>query len=605
MEILTKAAIFFAAAVIVVPVFKRLGLSSVLGYLVAGVVIGPAGLSLISDVESIMHFAEFGVVLLLFIIGLELQPQRLWTMRSQVFGLGGAQVTLSAIVIGGAVYLAGLPPTVAVIVGLALALSSTAFALQTLAERNEMGTKHGRAAFAILLFQDVAAIPILAIVPLLGVAAMQTDTPLWLAMLRVVGVVLAVIVGGHFLLRPALRAMAKTKIPELFTATALLIVTGTALAMYSIGISMALGAFLAGMLLANSEYRHALEADIEPFKGLLLGLFFISVGMGLNLSLVAENPLAIATFVVGLLGAKGLILYALGRLWRLNGTAAKDLAVSVAQGGEFAFVIFAAAVTAGSMTTHQSELLVLVVSLSMAASPFLSLTNDWLTRRLMPKKEAVYETPPDEENPVIIAGFGRFGQIFGRVLAARKIRFTALDVSADQVDFIKRFGNKVYYGDASRVELLRAARAESAKIFILAIDDVDASVRTAETVIENFPHLKIYARARNRQHAYRLMDLGITLIQRETFLSALDLARDMLMGLGMPRAEAERTMRTFRAHDEDRLFEHYTHHNDIQKMQDLAKAGNKELEEMFERDANEVAVGDGPPAGQGRHFPFG
>jgi glutathione-regulated potassium-efflux system ancillary protein KefC len=605
MEILTKAAIFFAAAVIVVPVFKRLGLSSVLGYLVAGVVIGPAGLSLISDVESIMHFAEFGVVLLLFIIGLELQPQRLWTMRSQVFGLGGAQVTLSAIVIGGAVYLAGLPPTVAVIVGLALALSSTAFALQTLAERNEMGTKHGRAAFAILLFQDVAAIPILAIVPLLGVAAMQTDTPLWLAMLRVVGVVLAVIVGGHFLLRPALRAMARTKIPELFTATALLIVTGTALAMYSIGISMALGAFLAGMLLANSEYRHALEADIEPFKGLLLGLFFISVGMGLNLSLVAEDPIAIATFVVGLLGAKGLILYALGRLWRLNGIAAKDLAVSVAQGGEFAFVIFAAAVAAGGMATHQSELLVLVVSLSMAVSPFMSLANDWLTRRLAPKKEAAYETPPDDENPVIIAGFGRFGQIFGRVLAARKIRFTALDVSADQVDFIKRFGNKVYYGDASRVELLRAARAESAKIFILAIDDVDASVRTAETVIQNFPHLKIYARARNRQHAYRLMGLGITLIQRETFLSALDLARDMLMGLGMPRAEAERTMRTFRAHDEDRLFEHYTHHNDIQKMQALAKAGNKELEEMFERDANEVAVGDGPPAGQGRHFPFG
>jgi glutathione-regulated potassium-efflux system ancillary protein KefC len=605
MEILTKAAIFFAAAVIVVPVFKRLGLSSVLGYLVAGVVIGPAGLSLISDVESIMHFAEFGVVLLLFIIGLELQPQRLWTMRSQVFGLGGTQVMLSAVVIGGAVYLAGLPPTVAVIVGLALALSSTAFALQTLAERNEMGTKHGRAAFAILLFQDVAAIPILAIVPLLGVAAMQTDTPLWLAMLQVVGVVLAVIVGGHFLLRPALRVMARTKIPELFTATALLIVTGTALAMYSIGISMALGAFLAGMLLANSEYRHALEADIEPFKGLLLGLFFIAVGMGLNLSLVADDPLVVAASVIGLLGAKGLILYALGRLWRLNGTAAKDLAVSVAQGGEFAFVILAAAVAAGSITTNQSELLVLVVSLSIAISPLVMVTNDWLTRRLAPKKEAAYETPPDEENPVIIAGFGRFGQIFGRVLAARKIRFTALDISADQVDFIKRFGNKVYYGDASRVELLRAARAESAQIFVLAIDDVDASVRTAEAVIENFPHLKIYARARNRQHAYRLMDLGITLIQRETFLSALDLARDMLMGLGMPRAEAERTMRTFRAHDEDRLFEHYTHHNDIQKMQDLAKAGNKELEEMFERDANEVAVGDGPPTGQGRHFPFG
>jgi len=605
MDILTKAAVFFAAAVIVVPIFKRLGLSSVLGYLVAGAVIGPAGLALIADVESILHVAEFGVVLLLFIIGLEVQPQRLWTMRSQVFGLGGAQVLLSAVVIGGAAYLAGLPPTIAIVVGLGLALSSTAFALQTLAERNELATRHGRAAFAILLFQDVAAIPMLAIIPLLGVSAMAADMPLWLAVARVVGVVVAVILGGHFLLRPVLRAMAGTKIPELFTATALLIVTGTALAMYSIGISMALGAFLAGMLLANSEYRHELEADIEPFKGLLLGLFFISVGMGLNLGLLVERPLAIAALVAALLGAKALVIYALGRAWRLGGRAAKDLAVSIAQGGEFAFVIFGAAVTTGVMSTGQNELLVLVVSLSMAASPFFTLANDWLSARLTPKKAPVYEQMPDEENPVIIAGFGRFGQIFGRVLAARKIRFTALDISADQVDFVTRFGNKVYYGDASRLDLLRAAKADAAKIFILAIDDVDASVRTAETVIKHFPHLKIYARARNRQHAYRLMDLGITLMQRETLLSALELARDMLMGLGMPRAEAERTMRTFRDHDERRLFEHYTHHTDQQKLIDLAKAGNRELEEMFERDAAEVAADSPHPVVEGRHFPFG
>ncbi len=590
MELLSKAAIFFAAAVIVVPVFKRLGLSSVLGYLVAGAVIGPAGLSLISDVESILHVAEFGVVLLLFVIGLEVQPQRLWTMRSLVFGLGGAQVLLSAAFIGVATYAVGLSFTTSVVVGLGLALSSTAFALQTLAERNELSTRHGRAAFAILLFQDVAAIPILAIVPLLGEGGMQTDIPLWLAVLRVVGVVLAVIVGGHFLLRPVLRAMAGTKIPELFTAGALLIVTGMALAMASIGISMALGAFLAGMLLANSEYRHELEADIEPFKGLLLGLFFIAVGMGLNLKLIVEQPVSIFAFVIALLGAKALAIYALGRAWRLGRNASKDLAVSIAQGGEFAFVIFGAAVTAGAMTAMQNELLVLVVSLSMALSPVFAIINDRLTAMFKPKTEAVYEQMPDEESPVIIAGFGRFGQIFGRMLAARKIRFTALDISSDQVDFVKRFGNKVYYGDASRVDLLRAAKADAAKIFVLALDDVDASIRTAEAVIKNFPHLKIYARARNRQHAYRLMDLGITLIQRETFLSALDLARDMLLGLGMSRMDADHTMRTFRDHDERRLFEHYTHHNDLQKMQDLAKVGNKELEEMFERDATEVVA---------------
>lgn len=279
--------------------------------------------------------------------------------------------------------------------------------------------------------------------------------------------------------------------------------------------------------------------------------------------------------------------------------------MSIAQGGEFAFVIFGAAVTTGVMTTSQDELLVLVVSLSMALSPLASIVNDRATRMFAPRKAANYETPPDEENPVIIAGFGRFGQIAGRVLAARKIHFTALDISAEQVDFIKRFGNKVYYGDASRVDLLRAAGADKAKVFVLAIDDVESSMRTAEAVTKHFPHLKIFARARNRKHAYRLMDLGITLIQRETFLSALDLARDMLMGLGMPRAEAERTMRTFRDHDEHRLFEHYTHHNDQEKMQDLAKASGKELEEMFERDAAEAKGETAPPAAHGRHFPFG
>ncbi|MBL8644694.1 MAG: cation:proton antiporter [Rhodospirillaceae bacterium] len=589
MELLIKAAIFFAAAVIVVPVFKRLGLGSVLGYLAAGAAIGPTGLALISDVESIAHVAEFGVVLLMFVIGLEVQPQRLWTARGRVFGLGGLQVMLTGALIAGMVYLAGLSVGTAAVVGLGLALSSTAFALQTLAERNELSTRHGRAAFAILLFQDVATIPILSMIPLLGGASLESEAPVWLSVLRVIGVVAAVIVGGQFLLRPVLRGMASTRIPELFTATALLIVTATALLMNWVGVSMALGAFLAGMLLANSEYRHELEADIEPFKGLLLGLFFISVGMGLNLRLLVDAPFSIAGLVAALLAVKFAALYALGRLWGLGKAASKDLGVSIAQGGEFAFVIFGAAVAAGLMSTGQNELLVLVVSLSMAVSPLLSIINDKLTEKFMPKKPKPFETMPDEENPVIIAGFGRFGQITGRVLAARKIPFTALDASPEQVDFVKRFGNKVYYGDASRLDLLRAARADAARIFVLAIDDVEASVRTAQTVRRHFPHLKVYARARNRQHAYRLMDLGVTLIQRETFLSALDLTRDVLLGLDISRADADRTVRLFRDHDVNRLFEHYNHYTDQQKIEALAKAGIKELEEMFERDAEEQA----------------
>ena len=587
MEMITQAAIFFAAAVIVVPIFRKLGLGAVLGYLAAGALIGPFGLKLVSDVDAIMHFAEFGVVLLLFIIGLELQPQRLWTFRTTVFGLGGAQVLLTGAVIALGAKLSGLGIGTSAVIGLGLALSSTAFVLQTLAERGELKERHGRLAFAILLFQDIAAIPLLAIVPLLGgAAAAASGSDMLLTVLKVAGVVTAVIVGGNYLLRPVLRAVAATRTPEIFTATALLIVSGTALLMDSVGISMALGAFLAGMLLANSEYRHQLEADIEPFKGLLLGLFFISVGMALNLGLVRQAPAAIALLVAGLLAAKGLLVYGLGRAWGFNHHTAKNLGLAIPQGGEFAFVIFTAAVTAGVMSKNLEELLVLVVSLSMAATPAVSIANDWLTRGFVPPREA-YDVAPPEEHPVIIAGFGRFGQIIGRVLAARRIPFIALDSSAEQVDFVKKFGADIYYGDASRLDLLRAAKADKAKILVLAVDDMDASVRTAEIAAKHFPHMKIYARARNRQHAYRLMDLGVTMLRRETFLSSLDLARQVLMGLGMAATEAKRTVDTFQAHDEKRLFEHYTHHDDDEKIRSLAKASAKELEEMFARDAAE------------------
>jgi monovalent cation:proton antiporter-2 (CPA2) family protein len=596
MEFLAQAAVFFGAAVIIVPIFRRLGLGAVLGYLAAGAIIGPFGLKLFTDVGAIVHFAELGVVLLLFIIGLELQPSRLWTMRTAVFGLGGAQVAISGVLIAAAALAYGLDIRTAIVTGISLAFSSTAFVLQTLAERGELKDRHGRAAFAILLFQDIAAIPMLAVVPLLGAgAAVVGASAIILNLVKVAAVLTVVIVGGNYLLRPVLRSVAKTRTPELFTATALLIVAGTALLMDSVGISMALGAFLAGMLLANSEYRHELEADIEPFKGLLLGLFFISVGMGLNLLLLRQQFGAIAVMVVGLMAIKGAVLFGLGRARGMNTHSAKGLALALPQGGEFAFVIFTAAGAAQLMSSDLQQLLVLVVSLSMAGTPILGLANDWMTRGFVTPPSEPYNVSPPDERPVIIAGFGRFGQIIGRVLAAKKIPFTALDISAEHVDFVRQFGNEIYYGDASRLDLLRAAKADKAKILVLALDDVDASLRTAAAVTKHFPHITIVARARNRQHAYRLMDLGVTIMRRETFLSSIDLARQVLIGLGMRPRDAERTVKTFQAHDEKRLFEHYNHYNDQEKMKSLAKDAAKELEEMFARDAAEQAASQIPP----------
>ncbi len=595
MEFLPQAAVFFGAAVLIVPIFRRLGLGAVLGFLAAGTLIGPYALRLVTDVDAIMHLGEFGVVLLLFVIGLELQPARLWTLRNAVFGLGGAQVAVTGIIIGVIAAWAGLAPRAAAVVGVSLAFSSTAFVLQMLAERGELRERHGRAAFAILLFQDLAAIPMLAVVPLLGggyIAASPDDVAL--AVLKVVGMVAIVVVGGNLLLRPLLRIVARTKTPELFTASALLIVAGTALLMNAVGISMALGAFLAGVLLANSEYRHELQADIEPFKGLLLGLFFMSVGMGLNLQLLRAEFRTIIAAVAALLIVKAVVLFVVGKLFGMKSRSAKNLARALPQGGEFAFVIFAAAGAVGLVDARLQQLLTLVVSLSMAATPFFVLAEELMTRGFVTEPEAKYELAPLDATPVIIAGFGRFGQIIGRILAAKKIPFTALDASAEQVEFVRSFGGDIHYGDASRQEVLRAAKAERAKLFVLAIDDVEASLRTAETVRRHFPNLTILARARNRQHAYRLMDLGITILQRDTFLSSIDLARQVLVALGMNKGQAERTVHLFREHDERRLFEHQDYANDQDKLRALSKAAARELEEMFTRDAAEQAAGENP-----------
>ena len=586
MALLPQAAIFLGAAVVAVPLSKRLGFGAILGYLAAGLAIGPGGFGLISQVEAILHFAEFGVVLLLFVIGLELQPSRLWAMRKSVFGLGLAQVLITALPLGLAALLYGLSFATALIVGLSLALSSTAFALQSLAEKNELTTRHGRSAFSILLFQDLAVIPLLALIPLLAPGSGETaGAGGWIEAIKVVAILAGVVVGGRYLLRYILRVVALTKVREIFTAMALLTVTGTALVMESIGLSMALGAFLAGVLLADSEYRHALEADIEPFKGLLLGLFFIAVGMSLNVSLIFESPFEIVGWVLFLMATKGLVLVALARFAGLNWTSARNLAAAISQGGEFAFVIFGIAVASQLMNPGVAELLIVVVTLSMAATPLLAAVNGWLTVRLSGPAEAPSTPVVTEENQVIIAGFGRFGQIVARILRARKIGFTALDASAEQVDFVKRFGNKIYYGDASRLDLLRAAQADKAIIFVLAIDDVEASLRTAAMVSEHFPNLTIYARARNRKHAHQLMDLGVTIIRRETLHASLDLSRAVLTGLGLPASEAERAVRTFQDHDEQRLLEQFTAHGDEEKMIYMAKKSAEELEELFEQDA--------------------
>ncbi len=588
MAFLIQVTIFLAAAVIAVPVFRRLGLGAVLGYLAAGVAVGPRGLGLAGDVDSILHFAEFGVVLLLFVIGLELQPTRLWTMRRSVFGLGGAQVLVSAAVIALAGYALGVPALAAIIAGLGLSLSSTAFALQTLAEKGQLTARHGRAAFSVLLFQDLAAIPMLAVVPLLGGGmdgASGGDIALGIA--KVAVVLAAVVVGGRLLLNRLLRLVAASGVREAFTAMTLLTVVVTALLMQLVGLSMALGAFLAGVLLAESEYRHALEADIEPFKGLLLGLFFIAVGMSIDLGLIVDEPLTVIGLTAGLVSLKGAVLFGLGRLSGARPMVALRLAATIAQGGEFAFVIFGAAVLAGTMPEDLSNLLILVVGLSMAVTPLLMAAAERLAARGETPAARDMELPPVEENQVIIAGFGRFGQMVGRLLRARKIGFTALEISPDQVDFVRRFGNKVHYGDASRLDLLRAAKADAAKIFVLAIDDVEASLRTAETVRQNFPHLKIYARARNRQHAYRLMEVGAQVIQRETLLSSLDVGRRVLEGLGFSAGEAARTTDMFHDHDVKRLEEHFEMRHDEERMARLAREWALELEELFEQDAAE------------------
>jgi len=593
---LAQTAILLAAAVVAVSLFRFLRLSSILGYVAAGLVIGPWGLNLIGDVEHIRQAAEFGIVLLLFVIGLELQPTRLWVMRKIVFGLGAVQVVVCAVLLGAGAWAFGQKPIAAAVIGFGLSLSSTPLVLQVLAERGELKTQYGRAAFGILLFQDLAVLPALAVLPLLSPLgpAHTSGGVWWVALLKLVVVVVAVIIGGRLLLRPALRIVARVRVSEVFTAAALFTVITTALLANLVGLSASLGAFLAGVLLADSEFRHELEADIEPFKGLLLGLFFVSVGMSANLGLFRSEPLTLLALTVAFLLIKIVAIGAIGGLARLRGESAHRLGFALSTGGEFAFVLFTLAARQRILAARTADLLVLAVTLSMMLSPLLLIMHEALIKRFAPP-EAPFDAIDERDNQVIIAGFGRFGQIVARVLQVKGRSFTALDNSQTHVDFVRRFGNKVYYGDASRLDLLRAAGAEKAQILVLALDDIDASVRTALLAREQFPHLKVYARARSRQHAFALMDAGVTRLIRETYASSLEMAGWVLEALGETAAASREAVRRFRQHDEKTLAAQYQVKEDEEKFLATSREAAQQLEKLF--DADQPGTQTGVPHG--------
>jgi monovalent cation:proton antiporter-2 (CPA2) family protein len=605
---LYQAFIYLLAAIVAVPLAKRLGLGSVIGYLLAGAVIGPYALKFVEGGGDVMHFAEFGVVMMLFVIGLELRPALLWQMRRPILGLGGLQVLGTAVVIGSVAVWLGYPWKSSFAIGLILSMSSTAIVLQSLGERGLMKTPGGEAAFAVLLFQDIAIIPIVALMPLLAIGSgtaapshegMIGNLPGWEQALLVVAAVAIIVLAGRFLLRPFFRYIAGTRLREMFTATALFIVVGIALLMQKLGLSPALGTFVAGVVLAESEYRVQLEADIEPFKGLLLGLFFISVGASIDFSLIAQRLGTIAAIVAALLSLKFLVLLGLGRLFQLRAAEGMLFAFALAQGGEFAFVLFSFATQNAVLPVEIANLLVASVALSMAAAPLLLTIEEKLVRPLFQKCKP--ERPADEidehDNPVILAGFGRFGHIVGRVLRANGFGTTVLDHDADQVALLGRFGMKSFYGDASRLDLLEAAGARNAKLFVLAIDDEAKALEIIGTVQREFPRLKILARATSRQHAYEILRLGVNQVYRETLGSALDLSIDALRELGMEEGRAHRVAQIFREHDEASVREMAKLPDDDEDYVSIARKHIENLERALQSDVEMRAEPENRAAG--------
>ncbi len=579
-----EALIFLGAAVVCVAIAARAGLGSVLGYLIAGALIGPFGLRLVGDVETTQALAELGVVLMLFVIGLELDPRRLLAMRREVFGGGALQLALCGVAIGALLLALGLSWQAALVGGLALALSSTAIAIQAMTERNELGTPTGRSAFAVLLFQDIAAIPLIALVPLLGHVEKAGGEPLWQKLLLAAAAIAGVVFIGRYLTRPALRLIAKARLRELFTAFALLLVIGIAELVSLAGLSMALGAFLAGVLLADSEFRHALETDIEPFKGLLLGLFFITVGMTIDFGLLASRPGMVALLLVGFLALKTGMLWLAARAIGVNGTQRWLFAFLLAQGGEFAFVVFGSARLAGVITREWEALFTIAVALSMAATPLMLIAHDRFICSTARRQRGREPDAIDETGPVIIAGFGRFGQIVGRLLLANDIRPVVLDHDADQVESLRKFGYRVFYGDATRLDLLQAAGAAKARLLVNAIDGVEDSIALVDRVRANFPDLPIVSRARNVSHYLELRLRGVQVIERETFESALRAGRAVLEALGVDRFRAREMADAFRRHNLATVESQLGVYKDETRYLAAAKAGREELEQQFARD---------------------
>ncbi len=592
--------IFLTAASIAVPVAKKLGLGSVLGYLIAGIIIGPFCLSLIGDIEEVMHFTEFGVVMMLFLVGLELKPSMLWQMRTPILGMGGIQVVLSSVIIGG-IAIIFLPWQQGVAIGLILSLSSTAIVLQTLREKGLMNTSAGKSVFSVLLFQDLAVIPILAVLPLLATVTMHEDghsesvffdigsLPGYMQVSVTLFAIFSIFFLGKFASKPIFRAIAATRVREIFVAAALALVVGISLLMTAVGLSPALGTFLAGVVLADSEYRHELESDIAPFKGLLLGIFFISIGASLNFTLIGEKILLIAGITAALIGFKWVVLIITGFIFKIAKKERSLFALALAQGGEFAFVLFQFSKVNGVLPTETIEPLISAVAISMFLAPLLFMAHDRFNTARQGDEETSREADAINKSghKVILAGFGRLGTDLGRFLISAGIKPVILDHDPTNVDFLRKFGFEVYYGDITRLDLLEAAGASEAELLIITIGDIDKARELVQLATKHYPHLKIAANASDRSSAYALMDLGITQIRREPFGSAIELGKDALKLLGRDPYEVHRLALLFRKNDEEMLPELYkTNREDVDKYISMYQKHNADLEKLMTLDLN-------------------
>ena len=578
--------VYLGAAVLAVPLARLLGLGSIIGYLAAGVVIGPWGLKAVTDPATILQFAEFGVVLMLFLVGLELEPKRLWSLRRPIFGWGSVQLFGSTALVGAVALAAGLPPLLALVAGLALAQSSTAIALGTVAERNLMPTHGGRSILSVSLFQDIGGIAILTLLPMLALRPAGTGGP-WLGLAQGVGMVLAIVFGGRLLVRPALRWIARSGSPEIFTAASLLLVVSTAALMHAVGLSMALGAFLAGVLLAESEYRRQLETDLEPFKGLLLGLFFIAVGMSIDFGAVLAQPLLMAGVVAGFVLLKGLLLVAMARLMGMPLGERPVFVVMLAQGGEFGFVVLQTAGSAGLVAAGPSSFLLAAIAISMLVTPLLMLLVDRVIAPRLAARgagPALDEIAEDQAAPILILGFGRYGQVVGRLLNANGLSATVLDHDAEQVATVRRFGWPAFYGDATRLDLLRIAGAGAARVIVVAIDDTVQSLAVVDLLREHFPQATLVARARNATHWYGLHERGVHHIERETFDAALLSGRTVLELMGWQPHTARQQALRFKRHTLELMQAMAPHQGNEKELIALAKQGRQQLEELWARE---------------------